>query len=1063
MGVGRIKGITIEIGGDTKPLQNALKGVNTSLKNTQTALKDIDRLLKLDPKNTTLLKQKQDELKNAIKGTEDKLKQEKAALEQLKKADQTPEVVEQQKRLQREIIEDENKLKSLNRELKEFGSVGKQQAIAVGEKFKEVGAKISAVGDSMRNAGMGLTTRLTVPIAGAGAAAIKFGAEFDSQMSAVGAVSGATAEEFDQMRQAAIDWGEKTVYSAKESADALYYMGLAGWSAEESTTALGGVLSLAAAGGLDLGRTSDIVTDSMTALQIAADGYTNGLSNAEHFSNVLAATMSNSNTTVDMLGETFKYAAPVAGTLGYTIEDLSFAAGLMANNGIKASMAGTTLRNIFQRMAKPTEESEAAMRKLGLTMDDGEGNMLSFLEIMDQLREGFSGIMVPEEEFLAQLEELDSALESGTMSQSEYDKTLKTLLEDTYGAEGAQQAMYAAMLGGARGMAGVLAIANATDEEYEELKQAIYGADQAFEGQGAAAGMAATQMDNLKGDVTKLTSALGTSMIGISDISKGPLRDLVQGITEVINKFNALDDAQKGVIVKIALVAAAIGPVLVVLGALVSSVGKIVSGFGSAKIAFAKLGGETGLLKTGLAKLGAAFGTISAPVVAIVAIIGALIAAFVHLWRTNEDFRNSILGTWQRIQETIGGFIDQIMVRLEGFGITFEDITTTLSTAWNAFCELLAPVFEGAFEIIAIKLETVLNVILGVIDVFTGVFTGDWELAWSGVETIFSSIWNGILGILETVLGVIKGVADVFLGWFGTNWETVWNGIKTFFSNTWAAISTTVTTVINTIKTVISTVLNTIMTIFSTAWNAIKTTVSTVINAIRSTISKVMSTIRSTISTVLGAIKSKFSEIWDAIKTKVSTVVESIKSTISSKMEEAKSTITGILDSIKQKFTDVWESAKSTVSSAIEAIKGFLNFKWELPKLKMPHFKVSGSANPIDWLTQGVPHISVEWYKKAYAGAMRFSSPTVLPTANGFKGFGDGNGAEIVVGENSLLSSISRASGGDVVAAKLDALTSLVAEYLPEAADSKIYLDKHTLVGAITPDINRQLGLAYRG
>lgn len=524
-----------------------------------------------------------------------------------------------------------------------------------GNKMQEVGSKFSSIGSSLTSTGRTLTTRVTTPIVGAGATVLKFGSEFDAQMSSVQAVSGAVGDDFDAMREAAISWGEKTVYTAKETGDALYYMGLAGWSPEESIAALGGVLNLAAAGNLDLGRTSDIVTDSMTALQISADGYTNGIRNADHFSNVLAATMSNSNTTVDMMGETFKYAAPVAGTLGYSIEDLSLATGLMANNGIKASMAGTTLRNIFQRMAKPTKESEAAMQKLGLTLDDGEGNMLSFLEVMDQLRSGFGGVMVPEEEFQERLEELDIALENGTLTQNEYDKTLQSLLEDTYGAEGAQQAMYAAMLGGARGMAGVLAIANATDEEYEALKQAIYGADEAFEGQGAAAGMASVQMDNLKGDVTRMTSALGTSMIKISDLSSGPLREFVQGITELINKFNALSPEQQGQIVKWALIAAAIGPVTMAVGGLFSGIdlilsvgGKLVSGIGTIKGLLTGAGGLSAALSGGAAAFGG-LAAAAAPFLIGGAVVAGIVAAGVLIYKN-----------WDTIKEKAGQLKDWV-------------------------------------------------------------------------------------------------------------------------------------------------------------------------------------------------------------------------------------------------------------------------------------------------------------------------------------------------------------------------------------------------------------------
>lgn len=794
----------------------------------------------------------------------------------------------------------------------------------VGSKMQEVGSKFGSIGSSLTSTGRTLTTRVTMPIAGAGAAVLKFGSEFDAQMSSVQAVSGAVGDEFESMREAAISWGEKTVYTAKETGDALYYMGLAGWSSEESVAALGGVLNLAAAGNLDLGRTSDIVTDSMTALQISADGYTNGIRNADHFSNVLAATMSNSNTTVDMMGETFKYAAPVAGTLGYSIEDLSLATGLMANNGIKASMAGTTLRNIFQRMAKPTKESDAAMRKLGLTMDDGEGNMLSFLQIMDQLRGSFGNIMVPEEEFQAQLEELDIALESGTMSQSEYDKTLKTLLEDTYGAEGAQQAMYAAMLGGARGMAGVLAIANATDEEYEALKQAIYGADQAFEGQGAAAGMASVQMDNLKGDVTRMTSALGTSMIKISDLSSGPLREFVQGITELINKFNALSPEQQGQIVKWALIAAAIGPVTMAVGGLFSGIdsiltvgGKLVSGIGTIKGLLTGAGGLSAALSGGAAAFGG-LAAAAAPFLIGGAVVAGIVAAGVLIYKN-----------WDTIKEKAGQLKDWV------------------GEKWNALKDKTSEVWGNIKTTISGRMSDAKKAVTDRV----GSLRTELATTWGNVKTNTATTWNNMKTSLSNTAGNVK-----------TSLQNTFTSVKTNLQNTFTNMKTSAVNAFSNMKNSISTTANNLKSSLATTWSNVKNTMSTTWSNMKTTMSNNLSTMLTTTKNKLNNIKDAYTSHGGGVKGVIAAGFTAYKEKFSLGFSALNSLTNG-------KLSDITEAFRSKFSGLASSA-----YNWGADVMSNLY---SGIQQRISWVRDAAASAA-----SAISSYLHFSEPDKGPLSN---------------------------------------------------------------------------------
>lgn len=348
-----------------------------------------------------------------------------------------------------------------------------------------------------------------------GKSAVDAGLSFDATMSEVAAISGATGEDFDALRQKAQEMGATTKFSASESAEALTYMAMAGWKTEDMLGGIEGIMNLAAASGENLATTSDIVTDALTAFGLSAE-------DSGRFADVLAAASSNANTNVSMLGESFKYVAPVAGAMGYSAEDVSVALGLMANNGIKASQAGTALRTLLGNMAKPTDEMASAMLALGVSLEDDEGNMKSLMEIMQDIRSGFAGGSISVDEYNQQLTYLSKSLAAGKINQEEYNKQVEFWGVALNGATEAQQAEYAAMLAGKEGMSGLLAIVNSSEEDFGKLTEAIYEAD------GAAEKMSATMQDNLQGDMTIMQSALEGLKIAVSDGLTPSLREFVQ-------------------------------------------------------------------------------------------------------------------------------------------------------------------------------------------------------------------------------------------------------------------------------------------------------------------------------------------------------------------------------------------------------------------------------------------------------------------------------------------------------------------------------------------------------
>ena len=1047
----RIKGITVEIGGDTTKLQNALKGVNGQIKNTQSALKDVEKLLKLDPTNTTLLAQKQKLLTQAIGETKEKLATLKTAAQQANEQLQKGEISQEQyDALQREIAETEAQLQKLESQASKTN-----QTLS---KIGEAGSKVESFGNDVTNAGKKVSVA-SGAVTAMGGAAVKTAADFESSMSQVQATMGITKDSMstldgqsvntmDALSDLAKEMGAKTAFSASECAEALNYLALAGYDTQEMADTLPTVLNLAAAGGLDLASASDMVTDAMSALGMKT-------SDANKMVDQMAKTASSTNTSVGQLGEGILTIGATAKTVKGGTAELNTALGILANNGIKGAEGGTHLRNVILSLQNPTDGAAKTMEKLGVQTYDSEGNMRSLNDILGDLNKSMDG-----------------------MTSAEKANIIATIFNKT-------------------DLASVNALLANTGDTWTDLQIAIENSG------GAAQQMADTQLDNLKGQLTILKSAVEGFAISIGDALMPMIKNIVAKIQSFVDWLNNLDEGTRQVIVKIGLFVAALGPFLVILGTVISKVGVAMQAFSKLGLKLTSLMSNAGGVSGIMGKVGAAIGGISAPVVAVVAVIAVLAAAFVHLWRTNEDFRNSIIAIWERIKSVFSGFAQGITDRLNALGFDFQNFKEVVSAIWNGLCNFLAPVFEGVFTQITNILEAVLGVITGILDVFIGIFTGNWSQAWEGVKGIFGSVWDFIKNTFTNYMNVVQNVANVVLGWFGTSWNEVWTGIKDFFVNLWTGITTfftnlwegikntvqtaimfiaalfeaafdiitlpfrfiwenckevviavwdaiksKVTTVINAVSTVISTVMNAIKTVFTTVWNAIKTVVTTVVNAIKTVVTTVFNAIRNTATTVWNAIKTAVTTPINAIKTTVSTVFNSVKSTITSIFNGIKSTATSVWNGIKSAITTPIEAAKNKVKSVVDAIKGFFSgMKLSLPKIKLPHFKVTGK---LSIAPPSVPHLSIDWYKDG--GIM------TKPTAFGM------NGSSLMMGGEAGAEAILPLSGFyKQLEAMIDSRLNMTSmeKYLAIIADNSskgIYLDDGTLVGHLLPAIDDGLG-----
>ena len=1048
----RIKGITVEIGGDTTGLDKALKSVNSSIKTTQSGLKDVSKLLRLDPTNTELLTQKQKLLKDAIGSTKEKLDALKLAQEQAKAQLESGDLGQDKyDALQREIIETEQELKRLQEQ-----AIESNAALA---RIEEVGDKLQTAGDKISGAGEKLLP-VTAAVAGLGTAAVKTTADFDTSMSQVQATMGITKDAMSELngesvntvealRDLAKQMGSETAFSASECADAMNYLALAGYDTQEIYDTLPTVLNLAAAGGIDLASASDMVTDAMSALGMETR-------EADTMVDQMSKTASTTNTSVAQLGEAILTIGATARTVKGGTAELNTALGILANNGIKGAEGGTHLRNVILALQSPTDKAAACMESLGVEVYDSEGNMRSLNDILGDLNTSMD-----------------------RMTSAEKQNIISSIFNKT-------------------DLAAVNSLLSNTGDSWDSLQQSI------TESGGAAQQMADTQLDNLSGQITILKSALEGLAISFGEILMPKIRAAAKKIQEFMDKLNGMNDEQKETVVKIAAVVAAIGPMLILFGKVTSTVGTAMKGFSGLTKGIAKLGVKIAGSSGSITGLGSALGAVAGPVLAVVAVIGTLAAAFATLWKTNDEFRENIIGTWNQIKETVSGFCQGIVDRLNSLGFEFESITEVLSAVWQGFCELLAPVFEGVFNHIANTLSTVLDVILGIVDVFISVFQGDWSGAWEAVKGIFTTMWEGLVSWFENILNTLKGVADVVLGWFGTSWDEVWNsvsttftniwnGITTFFSETWETIKNvvsvgiqfigslleaawdiitlpfqliwencgdTITSIWETIKTTVgnaikavsstlSSVMNAIQKTISTIWTAISTKISTVVNSIKTTVSTVFNAIKTTATTIWTGIKTSISTVVDGVKTKVTTVFNSVKSTLSSVFNSIKSTATSVWNGIKNAITGPIDKAKTHISNALNSIKGFFaNCKLSLPHIKLPHFSISGSfsLNP-----PSVPHLSVSWYKEG--GIMM--EPTLFGINGSSLMAGGEAGPEAILPLKSFYAKLEAMLDSKLNMSGMEKYLAVIAQN----SEKGIYLDGSTLVGKLAPGMNRQLGI----
>lgn len=757
-----------------------------------------------------------------------------------------------------------------------------QEAVKTFE--KKSNSMTTAVGSIMKSTGASMTKYISAPLFGVGVAAAKVGGDFEEQMSRVKAISGATGKSFDELRQQAVDLGAKTAFSAKESAAGMENLASAGFSAQEIMKAMPGLLDLAAVSGGDVALASE---NTATALR----GFGLEASEAGHVADVFARAAADTNAEVGDMGEALKYVAPVANSMGISLEETAAAIGIMSDAGIKGSQAGTTLRGALSRLARPTKAMQDTMDNLGVSFYDADGKMKPLKTQVELLKKAFEGL-TPEQQ--------------------------QNALVTLYGQES---------------LSGMMALIDKGPDSLGKLTKSLKDSD------GAADDMARTMQDNMNSSIEQMFGAFESAAIVIQKILAPSIRKVADAISGLVEKFVSAPESTQNLIVAIGLIVAAIGPLIFMIGSVIIWINRV-------KVAFKALS-ESSKLFSGLSK---AMGLLTNPVFLVIAAVALLVVGFIYLWNTSEDFRNFWIGLWEGIKSAVSSAVEWIQNAWKSTGEWFnnlwksikegaDNVWTTIqeapgkaadwiknkwtetkeffSSIWDGIKEAASSAWEGIVNILAPYVIAIKNVFQPMIDFFTNL--------WSQIGSIAGSAWE----IIKTaVMGPILLLIDLITGNF--------NQLKEDASMLWTTLTTNIQNIITTfvdivvgyytaLKDTVINIWNVLTSTIKDVWNSFTTWIKETTNNIVNSIKQGWNNLKQGTIDLFNNMIQGAKDLWNSFKAWFINLVIGTKDNIIQGWENLKQGTIDTFNNLVSGAQEVWDNLVNAVSDTVDRVTGWFD------------------------------------------------------------------------------------------------------------------------------------------
>lgn len=910
-----VRGISVVISGDTTKLGKALEDVNKKGKEIQGELRQIERLLKFDPSNTTLLAQKQQLLAKQIENTSEKLNRLKSVQQQVNEQFQRGEISEGQYRaFQREIEKTEGQLRTLQSRLEETnGAINRHTTVwgrlqerlsTVGNNFRDIGQRMQSVGQSMATS-MGAAA---TAIGGALGFAVKKSMDFEAQIDRVGAIAGATPAEIKKLEQAALDLGASTSKSATEVAQGMEIMGAMGYNTNQILAAMPGIIAAAEASGEDMALVADTVSAALNSFGLEA-------AEAARVADVLAQAANDSAAGIQDMQYTFKYAAPVARTLGISLEQLGAATEIMANAGIRGETAGTTLRAALIRLSDPPKEAAAMLKELGVRITDSSGKMLPFNQIIAQLSKS-----------------------TEKMSNAQKLAALSTI----FGTEAAS---------------GMLTVIEAGPKKLDELTKSL-------ENSGGASQEAAKKMkDNLKGSLEELQGAFETAQITIGNALAPAIEKVAGYIQKLIDWFNSLSPSTQKTIATIGAVAAVLATLGAAIGVVLTVIGTAASGIGALTAAFGAVSGA-------IAAAGGAMAVITGPIGIAIAAIAGLTAVGVLLYKNWDTIKAKAIEIWGAIKEWFSSTLESIK---QSFNNAWDNIKSFTSSTWDSIKQTTVNVWNaiktGVMAIITPFINGITNLFNGMKDGLQQIFNGLKQFfsgVWQAIKNIFLGAVLLIVDLVTSDFEALKNDAKAIFENLKNALSNIWEGIKKVFSGAVEAIKGFVSAAWENIKSNTSSVWNGIKSLASSVWSGIKSAISSAVESAKTVVSNAFSAMRSAVSSIMGGIKSTITSMWNS-------AVNFIKSI--DLYEIGKNIIQGLARGISSMASAVVEKVRDIANSVTKTIRNVLDIHSPSRETeKLGRYTGEGFAKGIESKKKDVEQSSkktAEAAKKAFEQAFR--------------------------------------------------------------------------------------------